>query len=74
MTFLYLEPNPYKDLSPHDMFVLICTAGVILIMFLLRNTRFGFLWFTFKVLVYVILTTLFLDYFKKSLKAWWNKD
>ena len=74
MTFLYLEPNPYNDLSPHDMFILICTAGVILILFLLRNTPLGFLWKCVKIFFVVLILTLFADKIKNDIKAWWNKD
>lgn len=74
MKLLYVDGPDYYAFTPHDYFVFTCWGIAILIMFLLRNTPLGFLWYLFKIFVIILVATIFADQVKKYLKEWWNKD
>jgi hypothetical protein len=46
----------------------------ILVIYLLRNTKLGFLWKGLRMFFIVLLLTLGANYAKKSVKEWWEKD
>jgi len=48
--------------------------GVFFVFWLLRNTPLGFFWKGARLFLIILLVTLSINYAKKSLKNWWNKD
>jgi energy-coupling factor transporter transmembrane protein EcfT len=46
----------------------------ILICYLLRNTPFGFMWKWMKMILILFVGIMGVNYAKKNVKAWWNKD
>ena len=59
--------------TPEDIFTLIVFGLITLVLYLLRNTPLGFMWYIMKILLIVLLITLGANYAKKGIKDWWNK-
>jgi hypothetical protein len=53
---------------------MIMAWGLVLVLYLLRDTAIGFLWDWMKMLLAIFVATLGINYFKKGIKAWWGKD
>jgi energy-coupling factor transporter transmembrane protein EcfT len=70
MTLLYAEVEyPVSE----QIFVVVVLFLVTFGLWLLRNTPLRFLWQIYKMFWIVLFATLFIDFFKKEIKEWWNK-
>ena len=68
--------NPFADLNNEEMLHQVRGVGILLIIYsfyLLRDTKFGFLWRLTKIFFTVLLLTLATNFIKKEGKEWWNK-
>lgn len=75
MNLLYADsPIGWEYTTQHDKNVIIFSFVVFIVIFLLRNTAFGFLWKIVKWFFIIMLVMLSADLVKKSVKEWWNKD
>ena len=64
----------WHTMTPEEHMTYFLCGFFVLVIFLLRNTSFGFLWKAFKTFMLVLLATILIDYVKKDVKDWWNKD
>lgn len=76
MNLLYVDDAylGWAATTPHDKNVIIFSFVVFVVIFLLRNTAFGFLWKIVKWFFVIMILMLSADLAKKSVKEWWNKD
>jgi hypothetical protein len=54
---------------------IICWVGLIIVtsvLWLLRDTKLGFLWRVYKMFWVILFATLLANYAKDKVKDWWN--
>lgn len=70
---MYIDsPSP---LSQQDWIVLGVIGIFVLISYILRHTLVGaILWWNIRALFMIILAFAFVNYTKREIKEWWNKD
>jgi len=56
-----------------DFFILTSLGLITYLFWLLKDTRFGYLWKVYKLFWVVLFVTLFINYSKKQLKEWLEK-
>lgn len=78
MKFLFTDPIFFGRYDAEGIiFVLFYAAlcGLFLVSFFLRGVYpFNNIWGFFKWVIIMLLLTLSVNFVKKSLKDWWNKD
>lgn len=63
------------DRDEFQPFIYLLVLGVItLVLWLIKDTPLGFLWKWYKLFWLVLFATLFINYAKKQVKEWWEKD
>lgn len=63
-----------EELTTQDWTIIVSVCVVTLVLWLIRNTPFGFLWRWYKWFWIILFAILMANYVKKEIKDWWNKD
>ena len=66
--------TPSTALTSDEIQYIIVVGGTTLLLWLIKDTPFGFLWRWYKMFWIVLFAYLGINFVKKELKSWWSKD